>query len=75
MPHSRALPAVGRRCYELRIVDRGHNWRIVHRIDTDAVVIADVFDKRTRATPSSVIQRCRERLRRYDDVAREGARR
>jgi hypothetical protein len=41
-----------------------------HRVDPDAIVIADVFDKRTRATPSSVIERCRHRLRRYDDAVR-----
>lgn len=70
MPHSRALPAVGRRCHELRIIDRDRSWRIVHRIDPDAIVIADVFDKRTRATPVSVIARCRARLRRYDEATR-----
>lgn len=74
MPHSRALPAVGRRCHEIRIVDHDHNWRIFHRIDADAIVIADVFDKRTRATPASVIERCRRRLRRYDEAARGAAR-
>ncbi len=70
MPQSRALPAIGRRCHELRIVDRDHNWRIIHRIDADAIVIADVFDKRTRATPSAAIEHSRDRLRRYDDAVR-----
>lgn len=72
MPRSRALPAIGRRCHELRIIDRDHSWRIVYRVDSDAIVIADVFDKRTRATPASVIDRCRARLQRYDEAARGG---
>lgn len=71
MPQSRAFPAIGKRCHELRIVDRDHNWRIIHRIDADAIVISDVFDKQTRAIPSSAIMRSRRRLRRYDDVAKE----
>ena len=70
MPHSRPLPAIGSNCHELRIVDETHNWRIVYRTDTDAVVISEVFDKKTRQTPAEVIARCRERLGRYDEAAR-----
>jgi phage-related protein len=40
------------------------------RLDADAVVIAEVFGKKTRTTPSAVIEACRERLRRYDEAAR-----
>jgi hypothetical protein len=29
MPHSRPMPAVGARCYEMRVVDGGVTWRIV----------------------------------------------
>lgn len=75
MPHSRPMPAIGNRCHELRIVDGAHNWRIVYRLDTDAVVIGDVFDKKTRNTPAGAIERCRERLRRYDEAARGRTRR
>lgn len=52
MPHSRPMPAIGPRCHELRVVDAGVSWRIVYRTDPDAIVIADVFSKKTRATPS-----------------------
>jgi len=48
MPHSRAMPSIGRRCHELRIPDRDQTWRIIYRIDEDAIVIADVFSKKTR---------------------------
>ena len=40
MPHSRPMPAIGRGCHELRINDSGTKWRIVYRIDEDAIVIA-----------------------------------
>jgi phage-related protein len=63
------MVAIGARCHELRIVDRDHNWRIVYRIDPDAIVILDVFSKRTRQTPREVIDRCRSRLLRYDESA------
>jgi len=66
MPFSRPMPAIGRRCHELRIVDAGKTWRIVYRLDDDAVVIADVFRKGTRQTPTRVIQDCRRRLSLYD---------
>ena len=40
MPHSRPMPDIGRRCHELRIPDADKTWRIVYRIDSDAIVIA-----------------------------------
>jgi phage-related protein len=69
LPQSRPMPAIGARCHELRIIDEGHNWRIVYRADSDAIVIGEVFDKKTRATPHDVIERCKERFRRYDEAA------
>jgi phage-related protein len=72
MPHSRPMPEIGRRCHELRIVDGDQTWRIIHRIDPDAIVIAEVFSKKTRKTPLNVIERCMQRLRGYDEVAGRG---
>jgi phage-related protein len=68
MPHSRPMPAIGERCHELRIVDIGVTWRIIYRIDPDAIVIAEVFTKKTRTTPKSVIERAKNRLREYDNA-------
>jgi len=68
MPHSRPMPGIGRRCHELRIKDQDHEWRIVYRTDSDAIVIASVFRKTTRATPSRVVEDCRRRLKMYDEV-------
>ena len=54
MPHARPMPGVGPGCHELRVRDAGHSWRLVYRADPDAIVIAEVFDKKTRRTPSEV---------------------
>jgi phage-related protein len=53
----------------LRIVDEKSAWRVIYRIDVDAIVIADVFRKTTRATPKSVIVSAKRRFRDYDTVA------
>src|SRR4051794_28064593 len=55
MPHSRPMPSVGSRCHELRVRDEGHNWRVIYRIDPDAIVITEVFTKTTRQTPQRVL--------------------
>ena len=69
MPQSRPMPSVGRRCHELRINDKDGTWRIIYRIDTDAIVIAEVFEKKTNRTPIAVIDTCKARLKRYDNEA------
>ena len=68
MPQSRPMTTVGVRCHELRIGDATVTWRIVYRIDADAIVIGDVFSKKTAATPRSVIEVCKRRFREYDDA-------
>ena len=60
MPHSRPMPTIGSRCHELRINDVDQTWRIISRIDGDAIVIAEVFAKKTRQTPDSVIKHVRK---------------
>lgn len=66
MPHARPMPVIGPRCLELRLVDADATWRIMLRSDPDAVIILEVFRKKTRATPSGVIESCRRRLKEYD---------
>ena len=68
MPHVRPMPSLGARCYELRIQDARSTWRVMLRVDVDAIVIADIFRKTTNQTPEAVLERCRQRLRRYDEV-------
>jgi phage-related protein len=68
MPHSRPMPSIGPRCHELRIVDENLTWRIVYRLDSDAVIVIDVFEKKTKQTSKRVIARCKSRLKEYDDA-------
>jgi phage-related protein len=69
MPQSRPMAEIGRRCHELRIVDGKQTWRIIYRVDPDAIVIAEVFSKKTRKTPPIVVEQAKRRLRRYDEAA------
>ena len=71
MPLSRPMPSIGRRCAELRIVDAKATWRIMYRVDEDAVLIAEVFSKKTQATPKTVIDLCKRRFTQYDKVMKE----
>jgi phage-related protein len=66
MPQSRPMPTIGRRCHELRINDENVTWRIIYRTDVDAIVILEVFEKKTSTTPKRIIDICKERIRRYD---------
>jgi phage-related protein len=68
LPGSRPMPSIGKRCHELRIVDVDSTWRVIYRIDDDAIVIAAVFEKKTQATPKDVIEACQRRLRGYDEI-------
>lgn len=71
LPHSHPLPNLAPRCHELRRCGPEHNWRVIYRIDPDTIVIVEVFNKTTRATPPTVIATCQERLRRYHSVEEE----
>lgn len=68
MPHSRSMPSIGRRCHELRINDADTTWRIIYRIDAHAIVIVEVFSKKTAATPKAVVDVRKRRLREYDNA-------
>lgn len=59
------MPVIGLACHELRIRDRKLTWRIIYLIDPDAVVILEVFAKKSRTTPARVIEACRSRLGSY----------
>lgn len=71
LPASRPMPSIGARCHELRINDEGGSWRIIYRVDKDAIVILEVFSKKTRTTPKRVIEACKERIMRYERALKE----
>src|SRR5262245_5695830 len=68
MPQSRPMPIIGPRCHELRIVDADVTWRVFYRIDSNAILVAAVFAKKTDATPTAIIEACKRRFRRYDNA-------
>jgi len=70
LPHSRPMPSIGRRCHELRINDQDGTWRIIYRTDSDAIVILEVFDKKTSRTPKKVIDICKARIKDYDNATK-----
>jgi phage-related protein len=65
LPHSRPMPVIGRRCHELRIPDNTGTWRIVYFVDEYAIVVLDVFSKKTQTMPKPIIEACRKRLKEY----------
>lgn len=65
MPVSRPMPSIGQNCHELRINDKSKTWRIVYHLDHDAIVILEVFSKKTQKTPTEVIANCKQRLQLY----------
>lgn len=73
MPQAEPLPSVGPRCGALRVRDGEHNWRIMYRVDADAVLVLDVYPKKTRQIPQEVIDRCKKRLKDYDATAKKAA--
>jgi phage-related protein len=66
LPQSRPMPSIGLRCHELRIVDENLNWRIVYRIEPDAIIILEVFEKKTNRTPKPVTDVCKKRIKEYE---------
>jgi len=68
MPQSRPMPSIGSRCHELRINDADTTWRLIYRVDPDAIVIAEVFAKKTEKTPKEVMRACKRRLKEYDNA-------
>jgi phage-related protein len=71
MPASRRMPTIGSNCHELRVDDGDVTWRILYHIDSDAIVVLEVFQKTTRTTPKQVMEIVKKRLRAYQRVTRE----
>ena len=61
MPQSRPMPSIAASCHELRVNDEGRTWRLMYRLDADAILILAVFAKKTEKTPDEIIRICRKR--------------
>lgn len=70
MPISRSMPSIGVSCHELRIQDAGVTWRVLYHVAEDAIVILEVFGKKTRKTPKYVVDNAKK-LKEYLRLARE----
>jgi phage-related protein len=71
LPQSRPMSSIGTRCHELRINAENLTWRIIYRIYTDAILILEVFEKKTNKTPKSIIDICKQRIKRYEADVKE----
>jgi phage-related protein len=65
MPYSRPMQIIGKACHELRIKDKDKTWRIIYHIANDAIVILEVFSKKSKETPKYVIDNSKNRLNKY----------
>ena len=65
LPQSRPMPSIGPQVHELRINDQTKTFRIMYHVADDAIVILEVFEKKTRRTSHAVMDNCRKRLRQY----------
>ena len=65
------MPVIGANCHELRIDDGDGTWRILYHVDRDAIVILDIFPKKSRTTPKHMINVAQKRLRMYQNAIKE----
>ncbi|TGM78614.1 type II toxin-antitoxin system RelE/ParE family toxin [Leptospira levettii] len=71
MPISRPMPSIGSSCHELRIKDGNKEWRVMYSIQSDAIIILDVFPKKTKKTPKLKIDICKTRLKEYQTAIKD----
>jgi len=67
MPQSEKISDLCSRCHMLRIKDEDKWYRIIYRIDSDAIVLFHVFEKKTNKITKSILNTCRQRMKQYDD--------
>lgn len=63
LPESRPMKIIGSNCHELRIKDKDIIWRIIYHIHSEAIVVLEIFKKKTNKTPSQIIKNCKLRLK------------
>jgi len=50
----------------LRVSDDRETWRVIYRLDENALLIIETFKKKTQKTPIEVLRLCCKRLAVYD---------
>ncbi|MEO6052985.1 MAG: type II toxin-antitoxin system RelE/ParE family toxin [Chthoniobacterales bacterium] len=73
LPHSRPMPSMGKGCHELRVNDKNKTWRLFYHLDlqSDAIVILEVDEKKTQKTAITTIEVCKKRLISYEKYKKE----
>src|SRR5271169_238336 len=67
LPHARPMTSICASCHELRINDKDKTWRIIYRLDSDAILILDVFEKKSQKTSKNIIDIRQKRIVSYDN--------
>ncbi len=67
LPHSRPMPTIGARSHELRVNDKNKTWRLFYFLDSDAIVILEIGEKKTKKTTIATIKVCQKRLKHYEE--------
>jgi phage-related protein len=67
MPHSRPMPSLGSNRHEMRVNDERNTCQTLYRVDDDAIIILEVFEKKTPQTPKNIIDVCKKRIKEYDN--------
>ena len=67
LPHSRKLSDLKPNCYEIRIKDKQTWYRIIYRIDADAIIILHAFEKKSNKISKRHLETCRNRMKQYDE--------
>jgi len=65
------MPSIGKACHELRVNDRNKTWRLFYLLDSEAVVILEVDEKKTQQTPKTTIAKCQQRLKSYEEAKKQ----
>jgi phage-related protein len=65
LPNSRPMPSIGAGCHELRVADENVTWRIMYAVEVDAIVVLEVFAKKSNSTPKEILSNCKRRLRAF----------
>jgi phage-related protein len=65
------MPVIGSGCYELRVIDKNKAWRLFYFLDSEAIVILEVGEKKTQKTSRETIEICQQRLKRYEEAKRQ----
>jgi phage-related protein len=71
LPQSRPMPSIGKACHELRVNDQNKTWRLFYHLDTEAIVILEVDEKKTEKTTKAAMDVCKKRLKSYEENKRQ----